>query len=354
MENILTKPEILNDEEVALWFETLPKNLQNAILEINLHQKISLIGDSFKLNQDSKDMLENEVFQFLSRLTTPEEFEQNIFKNFKLSEIDGVSLLSKLDEEIFTPIEDKLGIKNDTEVSDLTKSVAPVVKEEDFNTKITNLGQKNNLHIDELGQLKEEVGKAVDGKILSKDLPPIIKSKFKWDDVKYSSVIKDVNEIFTGINQNLKEVTKKPVDVLQETREVRKDTYREGIPSKEDIMKEMGEILNPVKTEVSPVVSSVKKPPVNRLEMFPENKKVVETEVKKDVSNDPKDFLAGNFENTGEATNKPQTQLPPKNELFEQKLIGASSPKAEIVKIDIKPPETKDYKKVDPYREPVK
>jgi|TARA_B100000959_G_C14697502_1_gene507383 hypothetical protein len=85
-------------------FKALPKELQEAILEIGIREKVLRIGEKYNLPQKEIDFLENEVMKVLITINTEGEFVENTMDGLSLEDNQLELLLDDIDNNIFTPV----------------------------------------------------------------------------------------------------------------------------------------------------------------------------------------------------------------------------------------------------------
>jgi hypothetical protein len=318
-------------------FKALPKELQEAILEIGIREKVLRIGEKYNLPQKEIDFLENEVTKVLITINTEGEFVENTMDGLSLEDNQLVLLLDDIDNNIFTPVEDKLD-RLEKESGNILGSSLP----SDLGDRIREIGEKHALHTDEIGILGEEINKIISGVNRSASFYGAVQSKFGWNLEKTNAVVKDVDEqIFVNIRKSLKEKTSgndsyKKEEILEEIEDKVVEKQRAIQTEEENLNKE--NILKEIENE-----------PVNI-------NQTEDLETPEETTN--KDFLKGNVEAQTPLINKDGGTKPDMGkEMFEDKLTTPVKVKEESQEKDEDTKKSlgrKTYKgRLDPYREPI-
>jgi len=115
---------------------------------------------------------------------------------------------------------------------------------------IYDIGQKNNLHVDQIGELADEVGLAMLGLTKSDDFLSHIKNRLQIDQNTAEQITREVNEqIFLPIRESLMKLHTENNDGVETfpTTQVEASAETEGVlPDKDKLL---NEIENPDKSE---------------------------------------------------------------------------------------------------------
>ncbi|MEK9184921.1 MAG: hypothetical protein AAB866_02020, partial [Patescibacteria group bacterium] len=89
-------------------FNELPQNVKEAILSVDLPQKIQAIANKYALHLDQAGTIETEVTLVLLGLEKANNFAQNIKKELAISEDIANKIASDVSDEIFQEIRESL------------------------------------------------------------------------------------------------------------------------------------------------------------------------------------------------------------------------------------------------------
>lgn len=89
-------------------FDTLPKNIQEVIINIDLSEKMQKIVEKNKLMLDKAGLLETETLLVLYGVEPLKQYINNIVKNVGLSESQAIAIAKDTDELIFKNIRESL------------------------------------------------------------------------------------------------------------------------------------------------------------------------------------------------------------------------------------------------------
>ncbi|MBU6430843.1 hypothetical protein KGQ29_00480 [Patescibacteria group bacterium] len=89
-------------------FNKLPKDIQNAIMSVNLRSKMELIARKNNLHIDQAQILENETVFVMLGLEHPSDLVENIVKNLEISEEKAEAIAKDINNEIFLKIRESL------------------------------------------------------------------------------------------------------------------------------------------------------------------------------------------------------------------------------------------------------
>ena len=89
-------------------FKKLPKSLQDAILAIDLHDKIKMISEKHKLLIDKAAIFENETMLIMLGLENHTDYTNNIRKELEITDEQAQEITKDVNEQIFLPIRESL------------------------------------------------------------------------------------------------------------------------------------------------------------------------------------------------------------------------------------------------------
>lgn len=89
-------------------FNKLPKDVQDAILSVNLRSKMQFITKKNNLHIDQAEALENETVFVMLGLEHPANLVANIAKNLEVSEEKAAAIAGNINDEIFLKIRESL------------------------------------------------------------------------------------------------------------------------------------------------------------------------------------------------------------------------------------------------------
>lgn len=89
-------------------FNELPKQIQVAITSADINKRLRELATAHKLHVDEWDSLENEVMLTLLGFERPEQLEQNIQREMKMSADDARALAKSINTIVFEPIRSEL------------------------------------------------------------------------------------------------------------------------------------------------------------------------------------------------------------------------------------------------------
>jgi len=292
-------------------FKEVPKALQDTILSDEFEDSISLVARNYSLDEKEEIFLHNKALAVLLLVDTEEEFLENLRERFP--DKDVLEMTAEIEESVFAPTKKKLESELLETTPNTTLDRSTPIKEGEINIDqtIQNIGVEYGLRVDELGLLREEINKRVEGEKAVSDFARDVEAVLPLEKDKRDKLLKDVNEkIFVRIRERMKESNISP-------------ELEEGL-DREQILKEIESGETKPETRVSPV----------------------------NIDSD-KSFLRGNIEKQKDSpsvTNTTETviSVPQKTEgeLFEQKLRVEPPVKT-------KPVEDTYKGGADPYREPI-
>lgn len=89
-------------------FQKLPKSLQDAILAVDLHDKMKVISEKHKLLIDKAAIFENETMLIMLGLESHTDYTDNLKKELRISDEQAQEIAKDVNEQIFLPIRESL------------------------------------------------------------------------------------------------------------------------------------------------------------------------------------------------------------------------------------------------------
>jgi len=187
------------DEILKEWFDKLPKNFGQAILDVGVEEKVQKIANEHGLSSILAVSLGNEVTKMLLGISNKKEFTEDLSVALSLKEPELEPILKSVTEMIIDPIEKEVLSKR------LGSSKSSL---EGIEKTVAEIGKVNGLHIDETGILAEEIRDVVSGAKKTVDFAKNIKSVLGLDESQTNSVVKAVNDkIFSILRDSLRKAT---------------------------------------------------------------------------------------------------------------------------------------------------
>ena len=242
-------------------FQNLPQEIQNAILSVNLSEKLQEISKNNKLMFDKAGLLETETILVLYGIEPLENYTSNLIKNVGLTSIQASVIAHDVNESIFKSIRESLKkindqiLEEDKMIDDQNKENSQQKYTEDIPEKdalLSNIENPDNIKENEnsvsLSSLKsnstnpdniEEIEKGIE--VRSNNLPEIAPEailptkilKDKQIEVLHQNTSPLNNIVDSKLNENvivpkqnitIEEKTKLPEKPVQKI-----DPYRESI-----------------------------------------------------------------------------------------------------------------------------
>ncbi|MAG12509.1 hypothetical protein CL630_01725 [bacterium] len=89
-------------------FKTLPKDVQEAILSVDLRKNLQIITEKHNLHVDQAGALENETLFIMLGLEHPRDYIRNIMRELDIDTSAAKKLATDVNEQIFRPIRESL------------------------------------------------------------------------------------------------------------------------------------------------------------------------------------------------------------------------------------------------------
>lgn len=100
----------MDDTQVIIkeQFKKLPKDIQDAILAVDLRDKLKIVSDKHKLLVDKAGILENETMLIMLGLENYSTYSDSIKKKLGVTEQQAQEITKDINEQIFLPIRESL------------------------------------------------------------------------------------------------------------------------------------------------------------------------------------------------------------------------------------------------------
>lgn len=99
---------IITAEEIRKKFESLPEDLQWAIMGANVDDNVINIGQTEKLNVEQMDILALEIHKVMLGFTHPDKFEETLKSSLKFDDGKTRSIVNAVNEKILKGIREKM------------------------------------------------------------------------------------------------------------------------------------------------------------------------------------------------------------------------------------------------------
>lgn len=243
------------------WYR-LPKMLQDFILDGSWEDKLDEICKRHQLSEEQSYALKIEVSLVLFGLENPADFATNVQETLPNIETSGI--IADVQEEIFKSVKEQLAELNskldqeDKLVNERVRNLPPelqqAINSNDSEKVVQKIGKKYNLHIDQVGELDNEVWQVMLGVKTSANFVISIMQRLKIDGQTAENIAREANEeIFLKIRESLKQMgenknTPKPEELLHE---LERHTSPAAMPEKPSIFeRKLSEPVN-LKPETS-------------------------------------------------------------------------------------------------------
>lgn len=218
----MTDSQLLNNE-----LNKLSPAQREKIAALGMENKVVEIAAKLALNDEQSRGLELEVMLAIVGLEERDDLEQNLIRGLGLTPETAKRAVEEIDNSIFKPLEDhflELETKRYEEENDWEErfqhspaEVQKAIANSDTETKITAIGQRHGLHVDQVGELADETGLVMLGLTHPDQFIPHLKSRLNLDENKAGAVAQDVNvEILSAIRESIKQLAAQPAETVFE------------------------------------------------------------------------------------------------------------------------------------------
>lgn len=223
----------LLSEELA----KLPAEWRQKIELADVSGAVEAVATKFNLSTDQKESLELETMLVAVGLEDEADFSDNVFKSLGSEESIAVEINKEISDRVFSQLREYLSkIKTEGETEErvwnekfksLPPSVQQAILSSDTEEKITAIGTKYQLHVDQTGVLAEETEAVMLGNTPSDQFVSRLKSKLGIDEFKAKNIAEEVNR-----------------EVLQDIREAIKQRVDAPAPSENIMEKKLSGVMN--------------------------------------------------------------------------------------------------------------
>ena len=202
-------------------FDKLPEKLRQYVVVSDWENKLRDILVTQNLTEEQKVEINNEALLALLGVTDPDDLALALRTTAKLSDGQSEQLAQEIGEKIFSPAEDELLELDPINIEDyaayqalpvgtkealqkLPDDLRKIILSTETADKIQAIGQKYNLHIDQMGALDEEVHNVLFGVSSPSKLTEQIKNRLGIEQSAADKITYDLNEqIFLKIRESL-------------------------------------------------------------------------------------------------------------------------------------------------------
>ncbi len=207
-------------------FDKLPEKLRQYVVVSDWENKLRDILVTQNLTEEQKVEINNEALLALLGVTDPDDLALALRTTAKLSDGQSEQLAQEIGEKIFSPAEDELLELDPINIEDyaayqalpvgtkealqkLPDDLRKIILSTETADKIQAIGQKYNLHIDQMGALDEEVHNVLFGVSSPSKLTEQIKNRLGIEQSAADNITRDLNEqIFLKIRESLQALPK--------------------------------------------------------------------------------------------------------------------------------------------------
>lgn len=203
----------------------LPVKLKEYIRSDEWWRQLNIVWANYPLTEEQKEKTSDEVLLTLLGLTDQNDLSIAIQTTAGLSAEQAGHLALDLETTVFAPVNDELAELNPLSVDDyrsglmeidpaiakLPQDLQQIILSTDTAEAIQNIGQKYNLHIDQMGGLDDEVGAVMVGETKPDEFVDKIKNRLQVDQPAAEAISREVNEqIFLPIRESLRKLHEQP------------------------------------------------------------------------------------------------------------------------------------------------
>lgn len=209
-------------QKLAQYFAKLPNDYRRALGQSNWLARAEQVFNAHQLTPAEKHDALLEAALVLCGLDTRSNFAAQLATI--LGE-RGAVIARDIDAALFAPFSaelDKLaaepvGTVGEEKFNRLPQALQDILASDNTEDKITAIGTRHRLHIDQIGALNEVVERAVLGEISTQNLTPALVSEVRIDQATAQTIASEVGqEIFAPIREALKEATPAAPSVFEQ------------------------------------------------------------------------------------------------------------------------------------------
>lgn len=100
--------DIIFQKKLGAQFKSLPRDVQDAILSVDLGKKLADMSKNHALRIDQMNVLENETLFVMMGLESPEKYITNLQKGLGVGEVPARKIAEDINTQVFRPIRESL------------------------------------------------------------------------------------------------------------------------------------------------------------------------------------------------------------------------------------------------------
>lgn len=202
-------------QKLAKEWKNLPRPLQKFVLNGGWEDKLSLLGERFGLQPDQAYQLKIEVALVLFGLENPADLATNVKETLPATQISDI--ISSIRREIFQEIDGELNkLNTELDIQDqminermekLPLDLQQAINSTDNEQIIQEIGKRHHLHIDQIGELDNEIWQVMLGLEPAANFTTKIQARLGISQNEAEQIAGEVNsEIFLPIRESLKQI----------------------------------------------------------------------------------------------------------------------------------------------------
>lgn len=220
----------MNQEElqknIALYYNKLPKNLQDFFADMNWLNTLQEINTKYNLSPEQVETLSTETTLALLDIVPMEDYVKILEQELKIPDDKKDEFFSELNEKIFKDIGYELEdtfIKNTNELAEekyngekklderfagLPKEVQDAIARSGWREKLYKISQDHKLNIEQMGIVEDITTKMITGNIHSDQYESALNEKLGTTSEEVGKIVNEVNEnILKSIREGEKIIT---------------------------------------------------------------------------------------------------------------------------------------------------
>ncbi|MFH1170339.1 MAG: hypothetical protein V1704_02170 [Candidatus Vogelbacteria bacterium] len=197
--------------------DKLPEKLREFVRSGEWQIKLNSVLPKYSLATEQTEAIVEEVRLSLLGITDPDDLPVAFQAMAKITPEQAENLAIDIENDVFAPVNNELGkldplsldeYRNGPEINEALAKLPKVLQEIIISTetadKIQAIGQKYQLHIDQMGALDEEINNVLFGILRADKLPEKIKTRLGVDQPTTDAIVHDLNDqIFLKIRESL-------------------------------------------------------------------------------------------------------------------------------------------------------
>jgi len=194
-------------EEIQNKFESLPENLKWAIMDANIDENITSIGQRHGLNIEQLGQLSLETHMVVLGYTHPDKFEESLKESFKFPDEKNREIIQDINEKILKNIREKLislDNKNDEYLEPIEEEQEKIEANVPETSKSNYIRNMTGGEIEENKNEKEIENKKIMESVTFKKLSGSFSAPIKKTEYSLPNISKEEEKNGTSVNQNVK------------------------------------------------------------------------------------------------------------------------------------------------------